>query len=124
MLRFVLTYRKAIDQVTTDKDLKLRKYELHNNGWVIVGDLISVLEKYKKATVFFSQDGEHLNPAMQKLYHLAIQAAMKLAHKKLNWYYSMTDLSSAYWIAMGKQVIFFSYTCADFIFSPSPRFKT
>jgi hypothetical protein len=126
MLRFVLTYRKAVDQVTADKDLKLRKYELDNNGWVIVGDLISVLEKYKKATVFFSQDGasvtavipamdrldKHLNPAMQKPYHLAIQAMMKLACKKLNWYYSMTDLSSVYRIAMGKQVIyFFLYVC-------------
>ena len=116
MLCFVLTYRKAVNQVTADKDLKLRKYELDNNGWAIVGDLISVLEKYKKATVFFSQDGasvvamipamdrlnNHLNPATQKPYHLAIQATMKLARKKLNWYYSMTDLSLAYQITMGK----------------------
>jgi hypothetical protein len=116
MLRFVLTYRKAVDQVTADKGLKLRKYELDNNDWVIVGDLVSVLEKYKKATVFFSQDGasvtavipamdkldNHLNPATNKPYDPAIQAAMKLARKKLNRYYSMTDLSSAYRIAMGK----------------------
>jgi hypothetical protein len=121
MLRFVLTYRKAVDQVAADKDLKLRRYELDNNDWVIVGDLVSVLEKYKKATVFFSQDGasvaavipamdrldNHLNPATQKPYHPAIQAAMKLACKKLNRYYSMTDVSSAYRIAMGKQVIYF-----------------
>jgi hypothetical protein len=109
-------YRKAVDQVTADKGLKLRKYELDNNDWVIVGDLVSVLEKYKKATVFFSQDGasvaavipamdkldNHLNPAMNKPYDPAIQAAMKLACKKLNRYYSMTDLPSAYRIAMGK----------------------
>jgi hypothetical protein len=45
---------ELVPQVTADKDLKLRKYELSNNGWVIVGDFTSVLEKYKKATVFFS----------------------------------------------------------------------
>ena len=44
----------------------------------------------------------HLNPHMKKPYHLAIQAAMKLAHKKINCYYSMTDLSSAYRIMVGK----------------------
>ena len=115
MMCFVLMYRKAVDQVTADKDLKLRKYKLDNNDWVIVGDLVSILEKYKKATLFFSQDGasvvavilamdklnNHLNPATKKPYHPAIQAAVKLARNKLNWYYSMTDLSSAYQIAMG-----------------------
>ena len=59
--------------------------------------LISVLEKYKKTTVFFSQDGasvaavipamdkidNHLNSTTKKPYHPAIQAAMKLTCKKL-----------------------------------------
>jgi hypothetical protein len=40
----VLAYRKAIDQVTGDKDLKLRRYELDSNEWIIVEDLVSVLE--------------------------------------------------------------------------------
>jgi len=44
MLRFVLRYRKAIDQVTADKSLKLRKYELDNDEWIIAGDLVAVLE--------------------------------------------------------------------------------
>ena len=44
----------------------------------------------------------HLNPRTKKPYHPAIQAAMKLARKKINRYYSMTDLSSAYRIMMGK----------------------
>ena len=38
----------------------------------------------------------HLNPTTKKPYHPAIQVAMKLVHKKINHYYSMTDLSSAY----------------------------
>jgi hypothetical protein len=44
MLRFVLTYRTAIDKITADKALKLRKYELDNDDWGIVEDLVCVLE--------------------------------------------------------------------------------
>jgi hypothetical protein len=66
--------------------------------------------------LFFSQDSvsiaavipamdkldSHLNPKTKKPYHPAIQAAMKLARKKINRYYSMMDLSSVYRIAMGE----------------------
>jgi hypothetical protein len=44
MMNFVLKYRRAIDQVTADKVLKLRKYELDNNDWDIVKDLVAILE--------------------------------------------------------------------------------
>jgi hypothetical protein len=44
----------------------------------------------------------HLNPNTKNPYHPAIQTAMKLARKKINRYYSMTDLVSAYRIAMGE----------------------
>jgi len=44
----------------------------------------------------------HLNPNTNKPYHPAIQAVMKLAHKKINHYYLLMDLSSAYQIAMGE----------------------
>lgn len=46
MMRFVLTYRKAIDKITADKTLKMRKYELDNDDWLIVEDLVAVLEVY------------------------------------------------------------------------------
>jgi hypothetical protein len=42
----------------------------------------------------------HLNPNMKKPYQPTIQAAMKLTRKKINHYYSMMDLSSAYQVAM------------------------
>jgi hypothetical protein len=45
---------------------------------------------------------DHLNPHTKKTLHPAIQAMMKLARKKINCYYSMTDLASPYRIAMGK----------------------
>ena len=39
-----MTYRPAIDKITADNVLKLRKYELDNDDWVIIEDLVSVLE--------------------------------------------------------------------------------
>lgn len=44
MMHFALKYWKAVDQVTADKALKLRWYELNNDNWIIVRDLVSVLE--------------------------------------------------------------------------------
>ena len=44
MMHFVLTYQQAIDKITTNKALKLRKYEPNNDDWVVVEDLVSVLE--------------------------------------------------------------------------------
>jgi hypothetical protein len=42
-----------------------------------------------------------LNRKTKKPYRASIRAAMKLASKKLDKYYSMTDTSNAYRIAMG-----------------------
>ena len=44
MMRFAVAYRLAIDKITADKVLKLRKYELNNNDWVIIEDLVSILK--------------------------------------------------------------------------------
>ena len=44
MLKFALMYRLAIDKITADKGLKLRRYELDNDNWVIIEDLVNVLE--------------------------------------------------------------------------------
>jgi hypothetical protein len=44
MLSFALKYRKAIDGITAEKVLKLRKYELDCEDWEIIEDLVSVLE--------------------------------------------------------------------------------
>ena len=42
-----------------------------------------------------------LNPQSKEAYHPAIKVAMQLAHTKMNHYYSITNNSSAYRIAMG-----------------------
>jgi hypothetical protein len=128
--------QRAINQVTADKVLKLRKYELDNDDWDIVEDLVAVLkvchyyltnymhylyyliQTYKKATIYFSQDGAsiagiipamdkldgHLNLRTKKQYHPTIRAAIRLTCKKINWYYSLTDHLSVYQITMGNLI--------------------
>ena len=56
----------------------------------------------------------HLNPHMKKPYHSAIQAAMRLACKKINRYYSLTDFSSVYRITMGKMIYLSFCSYSDF----------
>jgi hypothetical protein len=73
------------------------------------------VQQYKKATIYFSRETTSIAaviPAMDRLntklnrqtkepYHPSIRAAMKLAAKKLDHYYSLTDSSDMYRIAMG-----------------------
>ncbi len=80
----------------------------------IVEDLITVLLQYKNTTLFFSQDSasvaaiipamdrisNHLNSQTGKAYHPSITAAMKLTCKKMDCYYSLTNSSTTYRIAM------------------------
>ena len=44
MMHFALRYCTAVDAITADKALKLRKYELLDDNWVIIQDLVTVLE--------------------------------------------------------------------------------
>lgn len=44
MLNMAVKYRVAIDDVTANKSLKLRKYELDDEDWEVVSDLIRVLK--------------------------------------------------------------------------------
>jgi len=83
------------------------------------------VQQYKTATLYFSRDSASiaavipamdtltntLNPETKESYHPSILAAMKLARKKMDRYYSLTDDSAPYRIAMGKST---PLTC-DFI---------
>jgi hypothetical protein len=44
MLDFAINYRTAIDAVTSNRDLNLRKYELADDEWVIAENLRNTLE--------------------------------------------------------------------------------
>ena len=44
MLKVTLQYRLAIDDITGNKTLKLRKYKSDDDDWEIISDLIRVLK--------------------------------------------------------------------------------
>jgi hypothetical protein len=45
MMEFALKYRRPIDTITADKTLKtLWKFELNEEEWGIIGELVSVLQ--------------------------------------------------------------------------------
>lgn len=44
MIKVALEYREAVDDITANKSLKLRKYELDDEGWDILRDLLRVLK--------------------------------------------------------------------------------
>jgi hypothetical protein len=83
---------------------------------------LSICQVYKDATLFFSQDSvetiAHVIPTMDhinKLLHNSdadplnpsVKAALKFAHKSMDKYYSKTDMSNVYQIAMGILVVYF-----------------
>jgi len=44
MVKVALKYCLAIDDITTNKSLKLCKFKLDNDDWKIIGDLLQVLK--------------------------------------------------------------------------------
>ena len=91
---------------------------------------------FKDATLFFSHDGvpniATIIPAMDCIdevlatnaldarYSLSIQAALTLGKKTLNRYYSKTDLSEVYRIAMGMYLPFYNIMHSVNHFPSSP----
>ncbi|TFY76146.1 hypothetical protein EWM64_g7868 [Hericium alpestre] len=115
MLEFALEYKRAVRAVVSDTRLGLDKYELTAQEWSIAQQLRDVLHILKDATTFFSRGTPNLAtviPAMDHIdfwlttdacdskYHLAIWASLNVAKCTLNCYYTMTDLSEVYRIAM------------------------
>lgn len=44
MMSFALKYREPIDAITADKALKMRRYELDDDEWKVIKDLVDILE--------------------------------------------------------------------------------
>jgi len=116
MLDFCLKYQPAIDKMTTDRKTDLRSLELNNTDWDIARQLRDVPKVFKDATLFFSRATPNLAtviPAMDLIDQrlttdsinrklaAPIQSAISLAQKTLNKYYTKTDLSEVYRIAIG-----------------------
>ncbi|TDL28989.1 hypothetical protein BD410DRAFT_711255 [Rickenella mellea] len=112
MLEFAIEYRKALDEISGDRSLNLRKYELSSEEWEIASELCNV---FKDATLFFSRSTPNLAtviPAMDHIdetlatnaldsrYRPSIHAALSIGKRTLNRYYNLTDNSEVYRIAM------------------------
>ncbi|TFY74982.1 hypothetical protein EWM64_g9031 [Hericium alpestre] len=115
MLEFALEYKCAVRAVVGNTRLSLDKYKLTAQEWSIAQQLQDLLHILKDATTFFSRGTPNLAtviPAMDHIdfwlttdacdskYHLAIWASLNVAKCTLNCYYTMTDLSEVYRIAM------------------------
>jgi len=77
MLRFTLEYRKAVDAITADKAWKLRQFELDNDEWQIVGDLVNVLEVSILCPHTYYPDPDKSPTAIQKSNTLFFQGFRK-----------------------------------------------
>ena len=44
MLEFALSFREALDTITGDKEMKLRKYEMDDDEWEVANQLRAVLK--------------------------------------------------------------------------------
>ncbi|EKM76036.1 hypothetical protein AGABI1DRAFT_14520, partial [Agaricus bisporus var. burnettii JB137-S8] len=116
MLEAAIAYRSVYDALTAHKDNGLRMYELSDEEWELAEQLSEVLQIFKEATEFFSRKNESLLssviPVMDdidetlqtsiddKKYSTALLHALTLGRRTLNKYYSHTDASELYRIAL------------------------
>jgi hypothetical protein len=133
MLTVAFDYCTVINDITANKSLKLRCYELDDQDWEVVVDLLRVLkvcffchvnvqfnlwchQMYKDVILFFSQDNavtianvvptmDHINKMLSasaaRLLNSAVKHTLTFARKLMDKYYSKTNLSNVYHIAMG-----------------------
>ncbi|KAK6977237.1 ribonuclease H-like domain-containing protein [Favolaschia claudopus] len=121
MINTALDYKKAIRDFTFDDSNGLSNYNLSSLEWTILEDLRDVLQSFKDATLFFSRNSATLAtviPAMDKIdsmlatavvkksagesksFSTPIKLALLSAKKTLNRYYSKSDYSRIYRIAL------------------------
>ncbi|KAG1857366.1 ribonuclease H-like domain-containing protein, partial [Suillus subalutaceus] len=115
MLDFAIEYCQALDDFTGDRKFGLRKFELSESEWGIAQQLRDTLLILKDATTFFSHATPNLAiviPAMDHIDEMltthsfdkdlntSIRASLTMGKKTLDRYYSLTDMSQTYRIAM------------------------
>ncbi|KAE9399592.1 hypothetical protein BT96DRAFT_820417, partial [Gymnopus androsaceus JB14] len=117
MLVAAKKYSAVVDLITADKALKLRKFELSDAQWAIVDDLVYI---FKDATLLFSRDNistiaqvipmmdildDFFTESPKRQVHPAVKCALGLAQSTVNRYYSRTDDSHVYRIAMSRSFL-------------------
>jgi hypothetical protein len=53
MMVFAVRYKAAINEITSDRELNYRIYDLSNNDWVIMEDMVHTLEVRDSAIQLF-----------------------------------------------------------------------
>ncbi|TFK80197.1 hypothetical protein K466DRAFT_458543, partial [Polyporus arcularius HHB13444] len=97
------------------RDAGLRAYELSEREWEILKQLRDVLKIFKDATLYFSRGTPNLPKVIHAIDHIdntltdqirddaydsALRSALTMGKKVLNAYYSLSDLSATYRIAL------------------------
>ncbi|KAG1840505.1 hypothetical protein DFJ58DRAFT_667157, partial [Suillus subalutaceus] len=119
MLDFAIEYQQALDIFTGDRKLGLHKFELSEKVWKIATQLhdtlLTPIKILKDATTYFSCATPNLATVIPAMDHIdksltthsfdknlnsAIRAALAMGKKTLDRYYSLTDSSQTYHIAM------------------------
>ncbi|KAG1766265.1 hypothetical protein EDD22DRAFT_732740, partial [Suillus occidentalis] len=98
-----------------DRKFGLRDFELSEQEWTIAKQLRNILEILKDATTYFSRSTPNLATVIPAIDHIdesltthsfdkhlnsAIRASLAVGKKTLDRYYSLTDASHTYRIAM------------------------
>ncbi|KAF7372915.1 Dimer-Tnp-hAT domain-containing protein [Mycena sanguinolenta] len=125
MLVVAIMYKKVVNDFMGDRELGFRAYDLTDVQWTLLGDMVHVLKVFKDATLYFSSESHctitQVIPTMDRIddlitativspsrtsgpakraLHPSILSALQLAKSTLNKYYSHTDSSNVYRIAM------------------------
>ncbi|KAH7053509.1 hypothetical protein BKA62DRAFT_629845 [Auriculariales sp. MPI-PUGE-AT-0066] len=109
-----LQYCLAIDTMTGNCTMGLHEFALASEDWDLLEDLLELL---KEATLFFLQANSSIGDVIPAMDHIdgvladamnnntindALCACANLSHRVMNYYYSLTDATPAYQIAMGE----------------------
>ncbi|KAJ3965909.1 hypothetical protein EV361DRAFT_809920, partial [Lentinula raphanica] len=120
MLDSFLKMKTEVSDFLDHASYGLSAYALTEEEWEVVRGLVAALLILKEATLFFSQDGTTIStviPAMDAIDEVfasgilneedlsePIRHALSIGKKTLNKYYSLTDDSELYRIAMGMYI--------------------
>ncbi|KAF8166723.1 hypothetical protein K438DRAFT_2064992, partial [Mycena galopus ATCC 62051] len=117
----ILDQQTVVNQMCTDRHLKLRQYTFSGEEWTILEQLEDILETFIAATEKISKAevalGFEVIPLIDKFttmfgqmiddttLHIVIRHAANTALTVLNKYYSLTNDSETYQIAMSESIL-------------------
>ncbi|KAJ3748255.1 hypothetical protein EV360DRAFT_56950, partial [Lentinula raphanica] len=133
MLECFLELKGPISEFVDHASYGISEYSLTEEEWEIIGGLVTTLQILYDATLYFSANGTSIAaviPAMDIIDEAfasgmldnetlsePIRHALTIGKRTLNKYYSLTDDSALYRIAMGMFFFFHSCLCSYSFYS-------